>query len=318
MSPSKSPLDFSSLSLKELRHIYLLHQNLNFIRAAKLAGITQSALSQSIASVEQRLGIELFKRTRRSVTPTIFAQLIAERATTILNSLEDMNAHIDALRGTREGVVAFGIGIFPASDLLQPVMSKFHRDYPDIHMLTFVDHVGELETKLIRGDIDLFVASRVPQFRDASPSRDLLYKDELIVVGRSEHPLVGKGAISALELIHFPIATTEGDYLQRQIYQLLKETEEFKLLDANHPAAVLQQPWMLAEFVKESDYLILSSRGALQPWLQGNTLTIIEVSDLQMEIDIELVKRNAADSSPAVERLVETIRQVVNDQHLSI
>ncbi len=61
MSPSKSPLDFSSLSLKELRHIYLLHQNLNFIRAAKLAGITQSALSQSIANIEQRMGIELIK-----------------------------------------------------------------------------------------------------------------------------------------------------------------------------------------------------------------------------------------------------------------
>ncbi len=310
--------DFSSLSLKDLRHIHLLHKTLNFVKAAKLAGITQSALSQSIANVEQRMGIELFKRNRRSVSPTVYAQLIAERATSIINSLDDINLRIDALRGIREGEVAFGIGIFAAGHLLEPVMSKFHQNHSDIHMLTVVDHVGELQSKLISGDLDLFVAGRDPQFRDSFPSRELLYKDELIVVGRLEHPLVSKAPISALDLIRFPIATYDGGFLQRQIYQLLEKTEEFRLLDANLPAAVLQQPWMLAGFAKKSDYLIVSSKAAMQPWLKRGDLVIIEVSDLLMEVEIELVKRNAANSSPAIERLEEIIRQVIDDQHLYI
>ena len=53
----------------------------------------------------------------------------------------------------------------------------------------------------------------------------------------------------------------------------------------------------------------------MQPWLKSNALTIIEVSDLQMGIDIELVKRDTPDSSPAVELLAETIRQVVSHQY---
>ena len=310
--------DFSSLSLKDLRHIYSLHKTLNFVQAAKLVGITQSALSQSIANIEQRMGIELFKRTRRSVSSTVYSQLIAGRATSIINSLNDINLHINALRGVREGEVAFGIGIFAAGHLLEPVMSKFHQNYSDIHMLTFVDHVGELQSKLISGDIDLFVAGRDPQFRDSFPLRDLLYKDELIVVGRRKHPLVSKAPISALELIHFPIATYDGGFLQRQIYQLLEKTEEFKLLDANLPAAVLQQPWILAGFAKESDYLIVSSRAIMQPWLKYGDLVRIEISDLLMEVEIELVKRNDAYSSPAVGRLEEVIRQVIDHQHLNI
>ena len=71
--------------------------------------------------------------------------------------------------------------------------------------------------------------------------------------------------ISALELIRFPIATYDGGYLKRKIYKLLEKTEEFRLLDANLPAAVPQQPSMLAGFPKESDYLIVSSRAAMQP-----------------------------------------------------
>ena len=47
-------------------------------------------------------------------------------------------------------------------------------------------------------------------------------------------------------------------------------------------------------------------------------LVVIEVSDLLMEVEIELVKRNAANSSPAIERLEEIIRQVVDDRHLHI
>ena len=164
------------------------------------------------------MGIELFKRARPSVSPKVFAPLIAERAPSIINSLDDLNFHIDALPGVREGEVAFGIGIFVAGHLHESVMLKFHQTYSDVHILTFVDHVKELQSKLISGDIDLFVALRDPQFRDSFPTRELLYKDELIVVGRRKHPLVSKSPISALELIHFPVATYGARFLQRQIY----------------------------------------------------------------------------------------------------
>ena len=127
MTSVKQSSDFSALSLKDLRHIYFLHETLNFVKAAKLSGKSQSALSQSIANIEQRMGIELFKRNRRSVHPTVYAELIAERAMSIINSLDDINLHVDALRGIREGEVAFGIGIFAAGHLLEPVMSKFHQ-----------------------------------------------------------------------------------------------------------------------------------------------------------------------------------------------
>ncbi len=318
MDLDKNSPEFSSLSLKDLRHVYSLYNTLNFVQAAKLAGISQSALSQSIAKIEQQMGIVLFKRTRRSVTPTIYAQVIAERAASIINSLDDINLHIDALRGVREGKVSFGIGVFAAGHLLEPVMSRFHKTYSDIHMLTFVDHVEKLQSKLISGDIDLFVAARDPEFRDSFPSRDVLYKEELIVAGRRDHPLSSIAPISALELIRFPIATYDGRFLKRQIYQLLEKTEEFELLDANLPAAVLQQPWMLANFAIESDYLILSSKSAMQPWLKNGELVIIEVANLRMEIEIELVKRNVTNPSPAVARLEEVIHQVIDHQRLNI
>ena len=75
---------------------------------------------------------------------------------------------------------------------------------------------------------------------------------------------------------------------------------------------------MLVDFATTSDYLIVSSRAALQSRLKRGDLVTIEVSDLLIEVEIELVKRNSFNQSPAVERLEEVIRQVVDDQHLRI
>ena len=63
--PRLAGIGNSSINLKELRHVLLLHETLSFKRAAELAGVTQSALSQSIATLEERLGVKLFDRNRR-------------------------------------------------------------------------------------------------------------------------------------------------------------------------------------------------------------------------------------------------------------
>ena len=55
----------------------------------------------------------------------------------------------------------------------------------------------------------------------------------------------------------------------------------------------------------------------MQPWLKDGDLVIIEISNLRMEIEVELVRRNVANSSPAVGRLEEVIRHVIDHQYLN-
>ena len=78
-----------------------------------------------------------------------------------MNGLEDMGSHIAALRDAREGSVAFGMGIFAANHLLNPVMTQFYQRYPEIHVRAAVNVPGELQDQLLRGDIDWFVAARL-------------------------------------------------------------------------------------------------------------------------------------------------------------
>ena len=306
------------LTLKELRHVWLLMQSLNFNRAASNAGISQSALSQSIASIERRLGVMLFRRDRRNVFVTSYGRIVATHAEIVLHSLEDMATHIEATRDSREGSVAFGMGIFVANHLLSPVLTQFHQQYPEVRLHSTVAHLDSLQNQLTQGDIQFYVAGRDPQFRNKAPLREMLYCEELVVAGRPEHPLLSSPSISAIELIHFPAITYDGSYLRRQIDQRLTNTEEFELLELNCPAIKLQQPWLLVDLALRSDHLIIASRTALKDWLSDGRLKRIEVNDLDMSLDIELTYNKEINLSPSYQRLTDTIRQVIHDQQLMI
>jgi DNA-binding transcriptional LysR family regulator len=89
----------SDFTLVELNRIRLLCEKRSFSKAAELAGVSQSALSQSIGLLEDRLGVTLFERTRRSVRPTQIAHYITSQAASILNAVQQIDDHIAEIKG---------------------------------------------------------------------------------------------------------------------------------------------------------------------------------------------------------------------------
>ncbi|MEI8352823.1 MAG: LysR family transcriptional regulator [bacterium] len=66
--------------MRRLRHALALAEHRNFARAATALHITQPALSRSIQSLEDALGVHLFDRNPRDVEPTAFGELVLRHA----------------------------------------------------------------------------------------------------------------------------------------------------------------------------------------------------------------------------------------------
>ncbi|WP_411754362.1 LysR family transcriptional regulator [Serratia sp. (in: enterobacteria)] len=78
-----------------IKVFYAVYSSLNFTVAAKKLGITQSAVSQCIASLESQLGFDLFDRTTRPLSVTYEGQVLYDR---IQRQLTDFAGTLDALR----------------------------------------------------------------------------------------------------------------------------------------------------------------------------------------------------------------------------
>ncbi len=112
----------------------------SFTRAAAKLGVSQSALSQTIRGLEDRVGLRLFARTTRSVLPTeAGARLLA----TIGPRLDGIESDLEALRELRDkpaGNIRITASEHAANSILLPQLARFAPLYPDVKVEINTDY----------------------------------------------------------------------------------------------------------------------------------------------------------------------------------
>jgi DNA-binding transcriptional LysR family regulator len=111
----------------------------NFARAARSLGIVPSTLSQTIRSLEERLGVRLFNRTTRSVALTEAGERLLERVQPALSELSGAVEAVNAFRDTPAGKLSLSISSVPARIIIAPVLTAFLNEYPAIRLEIIVD-----------------------------------------------------------------------------------------------------------------------------------------------------------------------------------
>jgi DNA-binding transcriptional LysR family regulator len=104
----------------------------SFTRAAAAMGVTQSALSQTIRALEERLQIRLLTRTTRSVSPTPAGERLMQ---SVGHRFDEIEAELDALTALRDkpaGTVRITCGDHVMHTVLLPKLMPLLRENPDV------------------------------------------------------------------------------------------------------------------------------------------------------------------------------------------
>jgi DNA-binding transcriptional LysR family regulator len=127
-------------NFNELAAFVAVARERSFTRAAAKLGVSQSALSQTVRGLEERLGLRLLTRTTRSVAPTEAGSRLFD---TLAPRFEDISQELAALSDLRDkpaGTIRINAGEHPAITVLQPALQKFLPDHPDIKVEIIVDY----------------------------------------------------------------------------------------------------------------------------------------------------------------------------------
>ncbi|MGY3265079.1 LysR family transcriptional regulator [Lysobacter sp. HA35] len=106
----------------------------SFTRAAKVLGVTQSALSQTVRALEDRLDIRLLTRTTRSVSPTAAGERLLNA---IAHRFDEIEAELDALTALRDkpaGTVRITCADHVLRATIWPKLAPLLVEYPDINI----------------------------------------------------------------------------------------------------------------------------------------------------------------------------------------
>lgn len=154
-------------NLRDLHAFAAIAEEGSFTRAAARLGVSQSALSQTIRGLEERLGMRLLSRTTRSVSPTEAGERLLATVAPALRAIEDGLAGLSELRDKPAGTVRISADEFAVQHVLWPAIARILPDYPDINI--------EMTTDYGRTDI---VGNRY----DAGVRRGRLVSQDMIAV----------------------------------------------------------------------------------------------------------------------------------------
>lgn len=112
----------------------------SFTRAAARLGVSQSALSQSIRALEERLGVRLLARTTRRVATTSAGERLREAIAPRFEEIESELVALGELRERPSGTIRITAIEHAADTLLLPKLAKFLPQYPEIEVEITIDY----------------------------------------------------------------------------------------------------------------------------------------------------------------------------------
>ncbi len=188
------------MELSQLRYFLKLREEQSFTRAAAELGLSQSALSRSIAKLEDELGQPLVERGNRKMVLTAAGRMFAERASHIVGLADDALAELT----DREDRGQIRIGAIPTiAPFFLPTVLRAYRDrYPQVQVIAYEEPTDKLLQRCRQGEVDLaiLVAPIAAKYLEVEP----LFEEELLAVLPRAHPLSKKSSIALSDLRQYP------------------------------------------------------------------------------------------------------------------
>jgi DNA-binding transcriptional LysR family regulator len=187
------------MEIRQLRAFAAVAEHRHFTRAAAELHVAQPALSQQVRRLEAELGVELFRRTSRSVALTRAGELLLPRARAILSEVAGAEEDIQALRGVLAGRVLLGAMQSLGPLDLAGLLSDFHAQHPDVDVVLREDTTQRMLQMLAADELDLAIATLDRQ-RPPGLAARRMYQEDLVLAVAPGHPLAHRRRLRIADL----------------------------------------------------------------------------------------------------------------------
>jgi DNA-binding transcriptional LysR family regulator len=208
--PDTDPSDDPALSFAQLRAVCAVADRLSFTAAAADLGLTQPAVSRLVTGAERRLGLTLFHRSHRVVTPRTDTAAVLEAVRAALAAHRTVLHQARAVQRGEAGALRVGVlrGASPAG--LTDTLTRFRAERPDVRLSLAEYRDDQLVDAVRDGQVDLALA----RLTGATPStlrRRPMLREQLHALLPVGHPLAGRAEIGLADLARETVAFWSGD-----------------------------------------------------------------------------------------------------------
>lgn len=169
------------LSIRQLEYLVAIADAPTWAVAAGVVGVSPSALSQGLAELERRVGIDLFEPVGRRRVLRSTAQPVLEHARRVVGLTRDLVDWSDRMRTARIGRVRVGMIDVAAVVHYPDVLRSFRSERPDVELMLSVSPSAALLDDLRDGQLDVVVCVEPPVARSGIDTMPLLSEPLMVI-----------------------------------------------------------------------------------------------------------------------------------------
>ena len=184
------------MRLKQLNYLIAIIQSGSLSKASAQLGIAQPALSRQIRQLEQEVGMPLFYRHGRGISPTEKGAQFAATIEPLLDGLAQAKSELGASVGVLSGQITLGLPPSLCAGVGAALIRDFTKRFPKVQLHVLEGMSGFVNEWLVNGRVDMAVlnsARRAPSIR-----MDPLLTVDLFVIGRRDQMRALGGAADGM------------------------------------------------------------------------------------------------------------------------
>ncbi len=291
------------VSLRQIRSFIAVVEEGSFTEAAKREGATQSGMSQHVRQLEADLGVALFERQGREVTPTAAGKSYYAECVEVLRRLDLATRTIAKTYVQGSGPVRIGLMPTFTRGALPPALLRFVEAAPGIEVKILEAYSGVLTTMVRAGELDFAI---VPGFEGAiGLSTSLLARDREMFIsakgrtGRHLQPVT----LSQCEPLKMVLPTMQNT--RRHTMEAYFATHGVRVAERLELDAMMGT----LEFVAESDWVSIVPSILVIGDHKGERFEVRPLANPSLYADFVLIEPARRSLTPMAQLFADLMRE---------
>lgn len=278
----------------------------SFSRTAEELGLTQPTVSGHIKTLEEEIGLRLFDRFGRQVTPTSAAMVLLDYAQRMLELRVEAQHALEQFQGRMSGRLRLGGSTIPGGYILPLLIGKFCRMYPEANLNLVLSDTHGIINRIVEGDVEIGMVGA--QVAEDGLEYEPVVEDEMVLALPPDHAWAkSRKTVAASELARVPfIIREEGSGTRAATMSALANqglgVGDLKVVaEMGSTEAVLQA-------VKAGLGMSVISRIALADQVKLNLIKTVSIEGVDLKRQFYLVKHKKRTHSPLCKAFWEFAR----------
>ena len=291
------------MQIESLKVFCDLAETESFTKAAHINGVTQSAVSQQISSLERQFKSLLIERSKKKFRLTREGQVLYDYSKQIIQTYEALHSKLqeikDIVSGTIRVATIYSIGLHD----LPPYIKKFLKAYPTVHVHVEYRRANQVYEDVLGNVVDLGLVAF--PIKDSKLEIINLKKDSMVLICHPQHALARSKTVKTSTIAGEKFIAFEPDIPTRKAIDRVLKDHGITV----HPVMEFDNIETVKRAVEIDSGVAIVPRETITQEIANDTLKAVELENGAYSRPLAVIYKKSKVLSPAIKQFIALLKE---------